>query len=170
MGIFTTESLKSLQDLFKHELADLYSAEKQIIEALPEMIQVTSNPKLKQGFEKHLKETEEQKNRLEKIAEITGIELEDVTCKGMKGVIDEGKEIMKMDAEPEVLDAGLIAAAQRVEHYEIAGYGSAAAHAKILKLDEAAKLLVQTMDEEKATDEKLSKLAESKVNKEANIN
>lgn len=162
-----SDSMMSLQDLFKHELADLYSAEKQILEALPEMIKVTSNPKLKNGFETHLQETEEQKKRLEELCEKEGIELENVTCKGMQGVIEEGKEMLKMDAEPEVLDAGLIIAAQRVEHYEIAGYGSAAAHAKQLGMKDAAKVLAKTMDEEIATDKKLSKVAESKVNKEA---
>ncbi len=159
--------MTTLQDLFTHELADLYSAEKQILVALPEMIKVTSDPKLKEGFEMHLKETEEQKKRLEELCDAEGIKLENVTCKGMKGVIDEGKELMKMKAEPEVLDAGLIIAAQRVEHYEIAGYGSAAAHAKQLGMENAAEMLAKTLEEEKATDEKLTKLAEAIVNKKA---
>lgn len=162
-----SNTMTTLQDLFLHELADLYSAEKQILEALPAMIKVTSNPQLKKGFEMHLKETEEQKKRIEELCEKEGLELENTTCKGMKGVIEEGKEIMKMDAEPEVLDAGLIIAAQRVEHYEIAGYGSAIAHAKQLGMNDAAKILVKTLDEEKATDEKLTKIAETKVNKKA---
>ena len=115
----------------------------------------------------HQKETEEQKKRLELLCKKEGIMLENTTCKGMKGVIEEGKEIMKMDAEPEVLDAGLITAAQRVEHYEIAGYGSAAAHAKQLGLKDAAKTLIKTLDEEVATDKKLTKVAESMVNKKA---
>ncbi len=163
-----SDSLTTLQDLFAHELADLYSAEKQIIEALPKMIEVTTNPRLKQGFEKHLKETEEHKKRIEELCEKEGMELEDVTCKGMEGLLKEGEEIMKMKAEPEVLDAGLIIAAQRVEHYEIAGYGSAAEHAKQLGLKDAAKILVKTLDEEKVTDEKLSMIAET-VNKRADI-
>lgn len=159
--------MTKLQDLFEHELADLYSAEKQIIEALPDMIEAASNPQLKKGFEKHLEETEEHKKRLEQLAEDEGIEIEDLTCRGMEGVIEEGQEMLEMDAEPEVLDAALIIAAQRVEHYEIAGYGSAAAHAKQLGMKEAAKILAKTLAEEIATDEKLSKVAETKDNKKA---
>ncbi len=159
--------LESLQELFVHELQDLYSAEQQILEALPRMAQAASAQELRHAFEAHHRQTEEHVARLEQIFE--GLEQDPAGkhCKGMEGLIKEGQELMKEDAAPEVLDAGLIAAAQKVEHYEIAGYGTARTYARILGNEEAARILQQTLDEEGATDEKLSALAESQINVEA---
>lgn len=162
-----TEQLKTMKDLFMHEVLDLYSAEKQIIEALPKMIDQASNPDLKAAFEEHLAVTKEQKSRLEGICTELSIEMKDVTCKGMQGLLAEGEELMKMKAEPEVLDAALIMAAQRVEHYEISGYGSAIAHAKLLGHENAVTILLASLQEEEETDEELSTLAEEEVNTEA---
>lgn len=156
-----------MKDLFTHEILDLYSAEQQIIDALPQMMEKASNPDLKAAFEEHLVVTKEQKSRLESICKELSIEMNDVTCKGMQGLLAEGEELMKMKAEPEVLDAGLIMAAQRVEHYEISGYGSAIAHAKLLRHENAVTLLLASLQEEEETDEELSTLAEEEVNSEA---
>lgn len=156
-----------MKDLFTHEILDLYSAEQQIIDALPQMMEKASNPDLKAAFEEHLVVTKEQKSRLESICKELSIEMNDVTCKGMQGLLAEGEELMKMKAEPEVLDAGLIMAAQRVEHYEISGYGSAIAHAKLLGHENAVTLLLASLQEEEETDEELSTLAEEEVNSEA---
>lgn len=158
--------MQSLQDLMIDELKDLYSAENQILKALPKMIKKATSPDLKQGFEKHLKETEGQVERLEKIFQQLDQSPRGKKCKGMEGVIEDGKELMEKDAEPEVMDAGLIGAAQHVEHYEIAGYGCARTYADLLGLNDVAVLLQQTLNEEKATDEKLSQLARS-INVEA---
>lgn len=166
--VFTmAEEMKTLEDLFIHEMMDLYSAEKQIIEALPQMIEKAHNPKLKQGFEKHLEETKKQKERIEQMCEELDIPILEVECKGMKGVIAEGQEMLQMNAEPEVLDAALIIAAQRVEHYEIAGYGAAATHAKQLGYVTAMDMLLDTLEEEEQTDMTLSELAKAQVNIEA---
>ncbi len=159
--------MKGLEDFFAHELQDLYSAEKQIIEAMPRMIEMTENAKLRQGFEKHLKQTQEHKRRIEQICDELGIKLDGMVCQGMKGVLKEGEEILKMEAEPEVKDAAMITAAQRVEHYEMAGYGAARTHAQLLQYEDAAKLLQKTLDEEGMTDHELTKLAEEKINKSA---
>ena len=153
--------MQSLRDLMIDELKDLYSAENQILKALPKMIKKATSPDLKQGFEKHLKETEGQVARLEKIFQQLDQSPRGKKCKGMEGVIEDGKELMEEDAEPEVMDAGLIGAAQHVEHYEIAGYGCARTYADLLGLNDVAALLQQTLNEEKATDEKLSQLARS---------
>ena len=161
------EEMKTLEDLFVHELMDLYSAENQIIEALPLMIEKASNPKLKQGLEKHLEVTQKQKERLEQLCQDLDVEVFDVTCKGMQGIIEEGQEILNMNATPEVLDAGIIIAAQRVEHYEMAGYGSAATHAKQLGYVEAMDVLLNILEEEEAADQELSKVAKEQVNEEA---
>src|SRR5581483_6942959 len=147
--------MKSLQDLFVDELRDLYSAENQLVKALPKMVKAASSPELQAAFQEHLEVTKGQVNRLEKIFEQLDTRAKGKKCMGMEGLIEEGKEIMEEDATPEVLDAALIGAAQRVEHYEIAGYGSARAHAERLGFDEAATLLQETLDEEAEADKKL---------------
>ncbi len=159
--------LQSLQDLYLHELKDLYSAEKQILKALPKMAKAAQNDKLRAGFQKHLEQTKGQVERLEKIFDRLGKTPRGVTCKGMKGLIEEGEEILEMDGEPEARDAGLISAAQRVEHYEIAAYGCARTYARILGDREGEKLLDKTLQEEGETDKKLTQLAESSINVEA---
>ncbi|MBW3625305.1 MAG: ferritin-like domain-containing protein [Armatimonadetes bacterium] len=159
--------LDTLKDLFVEELQDLYSAEQQIIEALPKMAESASNPQLKTAFEEHLKMTQEQKSRLEKIAQQLGVDPSGKHCKGMEGLIKEGQELMKEDADPAVLDAGLITAAQRVEHYEIAGYGTARTYASTLGHAEVCRLLQTTLEEEGETDHRLTRIAEQVVNPKA---
>jgi ferritin-like metal-binding protein YciE len=158
--------MESLQELYIHGLKDLYSAEKQIVRALPKMIKAADSDELRAGFEQHLEETQEQVNRLEQIFNELGVSPRGKKCVGMEGLIEEGKELMEEDAEPEVLDAGLIAAAQHIEHYEIAGYGCVRTYAELLGYNDAAKMLQKTLDEESATDEKLNQLAQS-INVEA---
>jgi ferritin-like metal-binding protein YciE len=158
--------LESLRELYVDELKDLYSAENQIIKALPKMIKAASSPELKAGFEEHLEQTRRQVARLEMIFKQLKESPKGKKCKGMEGLLTEGKELMEEDAEPEVLDAGLIAAAQHVEHYEIAGYGCVRTYAELLDDNNAVKLLQQTLDEEKKTDETLTMLAKS-INLEA---
>jgi ferritin-like metal-binding protein YciE len=153
--------LETLHDLYIHELKDLYSAEAQIIKALPKMAKAATNPKLVAGFKTHLAETKEQATRLEKILKNHDESTRGPKCKGMEGVIKEGAEMIEEDAEDEVRDAGLISAAQRVEHYEIAGYGTARTYAQLLGDKQGAKLLQTTLDEEGATDKKLTTLASS---------
>lgn len=159
--------LNTLQDLFLDTLKDTYDAEHQITKALPKMAKAAHNPELKKGFETHLKQTEEHIKRLEQVFEGMGKKAARKTCAGMKGLLEEGSELIKEDAEPEVLDAGLIAAAQKVEHYEISAYGTLSAYANQLGDNKSMKLFQQTLDEEKQTDQKLTKLAESSVNIEA---
>jgi ferritin-like metal-binding protein YciE len=159
--------MTSLQDLLVESLKDLYSAENQLIKALPKMAKAASSPGLKAGFEEHLGQTREQAQRLERICEQLGVSPKGKKCVAMEGLVEEGKELLQEDLEPAVLDAALIAAAQKVEHYEIASYGTAREWAQQLGLDEAAELLQETLDEEKATDEKLTELARVKVNQEA---
>ena len=159
--------LESLRDLLVEQLQDLYDAEKRITKALPKMAKAATSPELKAAFEKHLEETKVQVGRLEEAFEALGEKAKSKTCKAMEGLIAEGEETIKEDAEPEVKDAALIAAAQRVEHYEMAGYGSVSAYAKLLKEKAVFKLLQETLAEEKATDEALSELAESTINLQA---
>lgn len=159
--------MKKLQDLFEHQLKDLYSAESQLVKALPKMAEKASDSKLKKAFEDHLKETENQKKRIEEVCEELGIKPTGETCKAMEGLIKEAESFMKEDADKEVMDAGLIAEAQRVEHYEISGYGTAVRYAKELGHDEIAKKLHKTLDEEYNADEKLNKMAEGRLNKKA---
>ena len=159
--------LETLKDLYIHELKDLYSAENQIIKALPKMAKAATNEDLKAGFQEHLEQTEKHAERLEQILESHDEATRGPKCKGMEGVIAEGDEMIKEDAEDDVKDAGLIAAAQRVEHYEMAGYGCARTYAELLGDTKGAKLLQQTLEEEKATDEKLTELAKSTINVEA---
>lgn len=153
--------LTSLEDLFVEELKDLYSAENQLLKAIPKMAKAASSKQLKAGFEKHLKQTKSHVERLEQVCELFEVSPRGKRCKAMEGLIDEGAEVIAEDAEPDVKDAALIAAAQRVEHYEIAGYGCVRTYAKLLGNDQAARLLQQTLDEEGDTDKSLTKLAES---------
>jgi ferritin-like metal-binding protein YciE len=155
-----------LEELLVDELKDLYSAENQIIKALPKMAKATTSPELKRAFERHLEETRRQVDRLEQIGEQLEFKLSGKKCKGMEGLIEEGKELMG-ELEGEALDAGLIGAAQKVEHYEIAAYGTARAHAEMLGYNKVARLLQQTLNEEGNTDKKLTQLAENIVNAEA---
>jgi len=159
--------IDSLNKLYVEELKDLYSAEKQILQALPKMIKKASNKQLAKAFEEHLRVTETHVERLDRIFEGLGKSPRGKKCKGMEGLLEEGKEMMQEDMEPDVLDAALIAAAQRVEHYEMAGYGTVRTYAKLLGENQAAKLLQQTLDEEGEADKKLTALAESTVNVEA---
>jgi ferritin-like metal-binding protein YciE len=159
--------MTSLQDLFVEDLKDLYSAETQLTKALPKMAKAATNPDLKQAFQTHLAETEVQIERLEKIFEQLDESPKGKKCKAMEGLIEEGKELMEEDAEPEVLDAGLIGAAQKVEHYEIAGYGTVRTYAQMLGNAEAARLLQKTLDEEGMTDKKLTELAMQCINADA---
>ena len=156
-----------LHELLVDELKDLLSAENQIIKALPRMAKAASAPELKRAFEKHLVETRRQAERLEQIGRALDVKLTGKKCKGMEGLIEEGKEIMQEDLDESALDAGLIGAAQKVEHYEIAAYGTARTHAQLLGHDRIARLLQQTLDEEGATDKKLTMLAEKVINVEA---
>lgn len=159
--------LNTLSDLLTHELKDLYSAENQLVKALPKMAKAASNEELKAGFEEHLEQTKGHVERLDEIAEQLGIKLAGHKCKAMEGLIEEGAELISEDAEESVRDAGLIGAAQRVEHYEIAGYGTARALALQLGHDEVAEILGETLEEERETDEKLTELAESSINAQA---
>lgn len=156
--------LNTLKDLYIHELKDLYSAEKQILKALPKMVKAASHEKLAAGFEEHLEQTKEHAVRLEKILASHDQTTRGPKCKGMEGVLEEGAEMIEEEADEEVRDAGLIAAAQRVEHYEMAGYGTARAYAELLGDKEGAKILQTTLDEEGDTDKKLTKLAKSIIN------
>lgn len=159
--------LESLNSLLTEQLQDLYSVEQQIIEALPKMIEKANSSQLKAGLSEHLQQTKGQLSRLDRIFEqIPGADRNGQKCKGMEGIIKEGEEIVKAKGDPEVRDAGIIAAAQRVEHYEIASYGCTRTYAHLLGHDQWAQLLQQTLDEEKQTDQKLNQLAE-RVNVEA---
>jgi len=160
--------LKNLYDLFLDELKDIYSAEKQILKALPKMIEAASSPKLRQAFEKHLDQTKGHVERLDKVAEILDFKIDGEHCPGMEGLLKEGEKTMKKEAEPAVMDAGLIAAAQRVEHYEIAAYGTAFSYSELMEHAEVSSLLEKTLDEEKETDELLTEIAEDEVNEKAN--
>jgi ferritin-like metal-binding protein YciE len=156
--------LTTLRDLYIHELKDLYSAEKQLIKALPKMAKAATHPDLAAGFETHLEETKEHATRLEKLLKSHDQTTRGPKCKGMEGVIAEGAEMIEEEAEDEVRDAGLIAAGQRAEHYEIAGYGTARTYAELLGDKEGVKVLQATLDEESATDKKLTKLAVEAIN------
>lgn len=159
--------LESLTQLFIEELQDLYSAEEQILKALPKMIEKTGSMQLREGFNHHYQQTRNQVSRLDRIFDqLPNAKRDGKKCKGMEGILKEGEEIVKADAEPEVRDAGLIKAAQHVEHYEIAGYGTARTYAQLLGKAEWARLLQETLDEEKETDRKLNALAE-RINVEA---
>lgn len=162
-------SLDSLHSLYLHELQDLYSAENQILKALPRMAKAARSDQLRTTFEEHVDTTREQVRRLETIFDELDRKPGGKHCKGMEGLIQEGNEVLEEDADPDVRDAALIAAAQRVEHYEIAGYGTVRTYAQQLGLDNHARLLQQTLDEEGQTDERLTKLAEGRVNPRAEV-
>ena len=157
----------SLRDLYIEELKDLYDAEQQILTALPKMEAAASHAELKKAFQQHRRQTEGQVRRLEQIFEKLGKSPTGKKCKGVAGLIAEGEELIRHGGDADTLDAGLIGAAQKVEHYEIAGYGTTRTWARLLGETEAAQLLQQTLDEEGETDHKLTKLAESRLNREA---
>jgi ferritin-like metal-binding protein YciE len=159
--------IDSLQELYVEELRDIYNAEQQILKALPRMSKAASHRELQRAFNQHEKVTQKQVQRLERIFKELGESPRGKRCKGMEGLIDEGQDLIKEKPEPDVLDAGLISAAQRVEHYEIAAYGTVRTWARQLGLDRQAELLQQTLDEEGETDKKLTDLAESTINIEA---
>jgi ferritin-like metal-binding protein YciE len=159
--------MKGLQDLFANEIKDLYSAETQLVKALPKMAKAASSSELQEAFKEHLEQTKGHVERLEQICEELDLSPKGKKCKGMEGLIEEGSEIISEDGDEATRDAALIAAAQRVEHYEIAGYGAARTFANHLGHQEAASLLQQTLDEEAETDKKLTQLAESAINQEA---
>jgi len=159
--------MQSLQDLYVDQLRDLYNAENQLVKALPKLAKTANSSELKEAFENHLEETRHHVERLEQIFEKLGTKPSGKTCKAMKGLVEEGAEMIDEDAEPPVMDAGLIAAAQRVEHYEMAGYGVVRNFARILGHESAAKILQQTLDEEGAADKKQTKLADSMISTRA---
>ena len=166
MGLLTKD-IKTLDNLFVHTLQDIYYAETQITKALPKMIDKATDPQLRQGFETHLRETENQIRRLDQVFQMHGQSPKGVDCPAIDGIIEEANETAGDIADKEVLDAALLAAAQAVEHYEITRYGTLVAWAKQLGRDDCARLLQQTLEEEKATDQKLTAMAESKVNRRA---
>jgi len=163
MGLFSKD-VKTMDDLFVHTLRDIYYAENQIVKALPEMIEKATNPELKQGFQVHLEETKTHVRRLEQLFQLTGQPAKAVDCPAIDGIIEEAEDIISEVEEKDVLDAAMIAAAQAVEHYEIARYGALIAWAKQMGRNDCASILEQTLQEEKATDQKLTGLAEGKVN------
>jgi ferritin-like metal-binding protein YciE len=150
----------TLEELYVEQLRDLYNAENQLVKALPKMAKSARSEELREGFETHLEQTREHVSRLEQIFEALGESPKGRKCAGMEGLVKEGEEIIKEESASAALDAGLIAAAQRVEHYEIAGYGSVRAFAELLGEDEAVRLLQETLDEEKQADEKLTELSQ----------
>lgn len=159
--------ISTLQEAFIHGLSDAYSAEKQMTKALPKLAKAATNPQLIKGFQDHLTETEGQIDRLDQIVELLGIKLERMTCKAMEGLVKESDEVIKEIEKGAIRDVMLIGGAQKVEHYEIASYGCLVEMAKQMGYDEAAELLEETLEEEKATDEKLNEIAISSVNEEA---
>ena len=160
-------AIKSIEDLFIHELSDIYSAEKQLTRALPKLARAASNPELSAAFETHLEETQGQIERIGQVVEVLGIRLKRIKCAAMEGLVEEGKEIIDSVEEGPLRDAALIGGAQKVEHYEIAAYGTLAALAKQLGYKDALPLLLETLQEEKATDEKLTMLAKAGGNAQA---
>jgi len=166
MGLLSKD-IKTLDDLFVHTLQDIYYAEQQITKALPEMIAKATDPQLKQAFQTHLGETEQQIKMVEQVFRMHGHDPKGVTCPAIDGIIDEAQDIAGEVEDPQVLDAALIAAAQAVEHYEITRYGTLVAWAKQLGREDCAGVLHQILEQEKATDEKLNRIAESKINMQA---
>lgn len=163
----TAKKMKNLQDLFEDSLKDLYDAERQVVKALPKMVESASSQELKQSFKDHLQATERQVARIEEIFQKMDMPKRGKHCKGMEGLIEEGKEMMEESMEPQVLDAALIAAAQKIEHYEITGYGTARAFAQALGHSDVARILDMTAEEEGQTDKKLTALAEANINRKA---
>jgi ferritin-like metal-binding protein YciE len=160
-------AIKTAEDLFIHELSDIYSAEKQLTKALPRLARAATNPELTAAFETHLEETLGQIERIDKVVELLGIRLKRIKCAAMEGLVEEGKEAIEGIEEGPVRDSALIGGAQKVEHYEIASYGTIAALAKQLGYKDALPLLLETLEEEKATDEKLTLIAQSSGNAKA---
>lgn len=161
--------METLKDLYVEELKDLYSAENQIIKALPKMIKAASHDDLKQAFTTHLRETEIHAQRIEQVCDELGVSPKGKKCVGMEGLLKEGSELIKEKPEPDVLDAGLIAAAQHVEHYEMAGYGCCRTYARQLGYESQAEMLQATLDEEGNADKILTSIAESSINIEAEV-
>ena len=166
MALFSKD-IETLDDLFVHQLRDIYYAEKQIVKALPKMIDKASDSDLKTGLRDHLDETRNHVARVEQVFEMHGVKAKAVDCPAIDGIIEEANEVIGDVADKDVLDAAIIAAAQAVEHYEIARYGTLIAWAKQLGRDDCAAVLAETLEEEKAADEKLTEVAESRVNMEA---
>jgi len=160
-------AVKSIEDLFVHELSDIYSAEKQLTRALPKLARASADPKLAEAFESHLEETNGQVERIDKIVDTLELRLKRIKCTAMEGLVEEGKEIIESVEKGPLRDAALIAGAQKVEHYEIASYGTLAALAKQLGYDDALPLILDTLKEEKGADDKLTKLAEQGGNQRA---
>lgn len=160
-------TIKTLDDLFVHELSDTYSAEKQMAKALPRLARAAENPDLVTAFQSHLEETQGQIERIEQVVELVGIKLKRIKCDAMEGLVEEGKEIIDSIDKGPVRDAALIAGAQKVEHYEIAAYGTLCAIARQLGHTQAAKVLNETLEEEKSTDQKLTDLAKGGANQAA---
>jgi ferritin-like metal-binding protein YciE len=163
------KKMKTLEDLLTHELKDLFAAEKQITKALPKLAKSCTSDELREALEAHLDETEHQVSRLEEVMQMLGVPTRGAKCIAMEGLIEEGNEILEADMDDSVRDAAIIAACQRVEHYEMAGYGCARTFAQQLGHEEAASLLQHSLDEEKAADAKLTKLATEQINSEAQI-
>jgi len=168
MGIFSKD-IKTLDDLFVHTLRDIYYAEKQIVKSLPDMIDKATDPELKQGLSDHLEETRNHVTRLEEVFQMHGAKAGEVDCPAIDGLLKEAKEVSGDIADKSVLDAGIIASAQAVEHYEITRYGTLIAWARQLGRDDCASVLAETLEEEKAADTKLTDLAEGAVNAEAEM-
>ena len=166
MGLFSKD-IETMDDLFVHQLKDIYYAEHQILKALPKMIAKATNSELKIGFEKHLTQTQGQVKRLEQVFQMHGVEASAVTCPAIDGILEEAEDVASDVSDKKVLDAALIAAAQAVEHYEITRYGTLVAWAKQLGRDDCAKILQQTLEEEKQTNDDLTDLAESSINRQA---
>jgi ferritin-like metal-binding protein YciE len=166
MGLFSSD-IKNMDDLFVHTLRDIYYAEKQIVKSLPEMIEKASNPQLKQGFQTPLRETENPVTRLDQVFGLLGKQAQGVDCPAIDGIIEEAEDVAGEVQDKTVLDAALIAAAQAVEHYEMTRYGTLVAWAKQMGRNDAATLLNQTLEEEKATDKKLTQMAEANINRRA---
>ena len=160
-------AMSNLQDVLEHQVKDLYSAETQLTSALPKMMEAATTQELKDAFQKHLEQTKEQVNRLKQAADMLGVQPTGEKCKGMEGLLKEAQDLISEHDKSVALDAALIAAAQRVEHYEIAGYGSACQFAEALGNSQVKEILGQTLNEEEQTDKLLSQIAESTVNKQA---
>lgn len=162
-------SMKTLKDLYVHELMDLYSAEKQLIETSPEMVKAANSPQLREAFASHLKETQQHFEKVHQLLQNLDENPGSTKCKGMEGLLEEGEDAIDEEASPAVRDAFLIAAAQRVEHYEISGYGTARAYARSLGREDDAEVLNQILDQEYAADNKLDRLAEGNINEAAKL-
>lgn len=166
MGIFTKD-IKTMNDLFVHQLQDVYYAEKRIVATLPTMIEKATDPELRSGFQQHLAESKQHVERVEQVFEMHGVKAQTVTCQAIDGLIKEANEVVGEVDDKQVLDAALIAAAQAVEHYEIARYGTLVSWAKRLGRNDCAAVLEKNLADEKATDAKLTRLADSRINQAA---